>query len=150
MLKLWWHFNSIKVRLKLTGFIQLNVAVLIFQFHKGTIKTVAVADTQNSFGHFNSIKVRLKRSMLQYVFIVLHFNSIKVRLKLNYNFPVFRKHIFQFHKGTIKTSKYNKLTTAYVYFNSIKVRLKPGSGKPQSASITRFQFHKGTIKTMQN
>ena len=42
------YFNSIKVRLKLklgTGI----VGDVIFQFHKGTIKTV-VAETQDSFG----------------------------------------------------------------------------------------------------
>ena len=32
----------------------------IFQFHKGTIKTVQENDTLNIYHNFNSIKVRLK------------------------------------------------------------------------------------------
>ena len=33
------------------------------------------------------------------------------------------------------------------YFNSIKVRLKPGDAMPDIKAIGTFQFHKGTIKT---
>ena len=54
----------------------------MFQFHKGTIKTLMVLNNQ----YYNN-----------------SFNSIKVRLKL-YDFCLGRKlPLFQFHKGTIKT-----------------------------------------------
>ena len=33
------NFNSIKVRLKLDGFVGREIARMEFQFHKGTIKT---------------------------------------------------------------------------------------------------------------
>ena len=90
-----------------------ETAKLIFQFHKGTIKTL--------------YRVGI-RPMMQ------NFNSIKVRLKPNIS-PVSsfcRK--FQFHKGTIKTQSnaVGKPTTHY--FNSIKVRLK------HSVSHS-FEFH---------
>ena len=53
-------FNSIKVRLK-----QLLEAIKagekIFQFHKGTIKTLAAAFHNAEICYFNSIKVRLKQ-----------------------------------------------------------------------------------------
>ena len=78
-------------------------------------------------------------------------------------------HIFQFHKGTIKTQdrvlgfvpRYNfnsikvrlKLVIMPVmvlvcicYFNSIKVRLKQNLAAGAAAG-SAFQFHKGTIKT---
>ena len=54
--------------------------------------------------------------------------------------------VFQFHKGTIKTNKENRLLTSDLHFNSIKVRLKQ-SGKENRCYRTIFQFHKGTIKT---
>ena len=58
------------------------MVVKTFQFHKGTIKTVApvvsVAPTEN----FNSIKVRLKQTDKDMAGNNdLYFNSIKVRLK---------------------------------------------------------------------
>ena len=37
------HFNSIKVRLKQAIFIKISY-LLRFQFHKGTIKTIAVSE----------------------------------------------------------------------------------------------------------
>ena len=55
---------------------------LIFQFHKGTIKTLRQTPSQES---------------------LLYFNSIKVRLKLDINPQVNQALSFQFHKGTIKT-----------------------------------------------
>ena len=55
---------------------------------------------------------------------------------------------FQFHKGTIKTSKD---ITVEIYktgnFNSIKVRLKRWP-LHQPQVVAQFQFHKGTIKTL--
>ena len=75
-------FNSIKVRLKHLIIIT-SVDSKWFQFHKGTIKTIA------SFA---------------LSFILLSFNSIKVRLKPPHLFVYFQPLLsFQFHKGTIKT-----------------------------------------------
>ena len=58
------------------------------------------------------------------------FNSIKVRLKLNdpsaYNIDDI---LFQFHKGTIKTTNEHILPAQADNFNSIKVRLKPVKSK---------------------
>ena len=78
-----YNFNSIKVQLKpfSDGF---TPAQPLFQFHKGTIKT-----------------------------LILY---LEVAMIL----------IFQFHKGTIKTcSKPRLLSLLLLYFNSIKVQLKP-------------------------
>ena len=55
---------------------------LIFQFHKGTIKTLRQTPSQES---------------------LLYFNSIKVRLKLDPAIGAAAITAFQFHKGTIKT-----------------------------------------------
>ena len=96
------------------------------------------------------------------------FNSIKVQLKLPEASPLILAPIFQFHKGTIKTSillflsrqsiifQFHKGTIKTLvlplvqvllsYFNSIKVQLKLGR-IVQSCAIYLFQFHKGTIKT---
>ena len=56
---------------------------------------------------------------------LLHFNSIKVRLELPMNNLPSALAIFQFHKGTIRTS----------------------SNKATYGAAPQFQFHKGTIRT---
>ena len=55
-----------------------------------------------------------------------NFNSIKVRLK-----PSF----------------FLSIILAYIYFNSIKVRLNLLTVE-QGETVLEFQFHKGTIKTI--
>ena len=55
---------------------------MIFQFHKGTIKTMSRVLEAAGYEDFNSIKVQLK-----------HRNQRRVRYDKR----------FQFHKGTIKT-----------------------------------------------
>ena len=54
--------------------------------------------------NFNSIKVRIERS---FHFASCHpkgnFNSIKVRLEQTGEGVAGEKHVFQFHKGTIRT-----------------------------------------------
>ena len=75
------YFNSIKVRL------ELDVAAVashgqIFQFHKGTIRTLGYEPSWNEVAYFNSIKVRLERCA----------RSLQKCAVL-----------FQFHKGTIRT-----------------------------------------------
>ena len=55
-----------------------------------------------------------------------NFNSIKVRLERKQDYKdQIEKHLFQFHKGTIRTGNLDGL------------HLRP----------QRFQFHKGTIRT---
>ena len=54
--------------------------------------------------------------------------------------------VFQFHKGTIRTSHALPTDTPSSHFNSIKVRLERAAvGDGQRGG--RFQFHKGTIRT---
>ena len=55
--------------------------------------------------------------------------------------------LFQFHKGTIRTSAHVEVYVDVAHFNSIKVRLEPLSASSVSIS-TPFQFHKGTIRTI--
>ena len=74
-------FNSIKVRLKRSDARKFFTSKL-FQFHKGTIKTVS----------YNCLP-----------YLRLNFNSIKVRLKQIEKFGAMYALSFQFHKGTIKT-----------------------------------------------
>ena len=57
---------------------------------------------------------------------VPNFNSIKVRLKRDGSFSFTAPTLFQFHKGTIKTTYALTRDTALLDFNSIKVRLKLG------------------------
>ena len=77
------NFNSIKVRLKLDDVVKDNKGVVLFQFHKGTIKT--------------------DRARFSAGAAAIYFNSIKVRLKLIVYVIGSLMRQFQFHKGTIKT-----------------------------------------------
>ena len=59
----------------------------------------------------------------------------------------FNGNVFQFHKGTIKTTRRFKIGELLTNFNSIKVQLKQAT--PRGAFVShKFQFHKGTIKTL--
>ena len=142
------------------------ICELLFQFHKGTIKTILLPTMLRNTLHFNSIKVRLKpneekatfptfnlfqfhkgtiktSTRIRLWFNTKNFNSIKVRLK----HPSPDPSPFQFHKGTIKTSVgFIGFSHRLQHFNSIKVRLKP-AGEPYTVPSSLFQFHKGTIKT---
>ena len=53
---------------------------------------------------------------------------------------------FQFHKGTIRTSNEPSSIENDGYFNSIKVQLEHRM-KPNYLPTNSFQFHKGTIRT---
>ncbi len=53
------YFNSIKVQLRQVGD-PTEKPGLIFQFHKGTIKTEFNDNPINAFCYFNSIKVQLR------------------------------------------------------------------------------------------
>ena len=74
-----------------------------FQFHKGTIRTLASLLFSSSFFYFNSIKVRLERGAAS---------------------AETRPHTFQFHKGTIRTHDTDRTFCIIHHFNSIKVRLE--------------------------
>ena len=76
---------------------------MVFQFHKGTIRTEEEGLSPFDFTNFNSIKVRLER--------FLGFGDAHI-------------HLFQFHKGTIRTAFGHCNMDARANFNSIKVRLE--------------------------
>ena len=96
------YFNSIKVRLERTSKSVCCFSVL-FQFHKGAIRTTDALYDLSKDGYFNSIKVRLERLP---------------------DFISFTHPIFQFHKGAIRTLFNRRKSDNYTNFNSIKVRLE--------------------------
>ena len=102
------YFNSIKVRLKHSNFKQ-QFEESLFQFHKGTIKTVLLVLSIRIVLYFNSIKVRLKLTSEPIDNMsASNFNSIKVRLKQLAPQKTSHLNSFQFHKGTIKTCQPHK------------------------------------------
>ena len=117
-------FNSIKVRLEPTNSASA-LSYRLFQFHKGTIRTVLQVPVFSSIRYFNSIKVRLEPYLpVTLPKILLYFNSIKVRLELFTKVVPPLLTLFQFHKGTIRTGDVPKYRHNFPYFNSIKVRLE--------------------------
>ena len=142
------HFNSIKVRLKPSLAAASCCSSQAFQFHKGTIKTYTPASAMVLVRNFNSIKVRLKlfkdSTTWRLFLFQFHKGTIKTpesKCKINIVYK------FQFHKGTIKTGEEDGLTSNYIDFNSIKVRLKLDLSHRHMFTSQIFQFHKGTIKT---
>ena len=84
---------------------QQNV-FLIFQFHKGTIKTFCGGGAVTHAAIFQFHKGTIKtysRYRQGEIFHISYFNSIKVQLKLVLSFAAELGIPFQFHKGTIKT-----------------------------------------------
>ena len=122
------YFNSIKVRLEPLLY-TLYIYVLLFQFHKGTIRTYILVYLFLPLLNFNSIKVRLEHPWLG--------NFLRLFIK------------FQFHKGTIRTIATNNGNVLELHFNSIKVRLEQ-TNVLDSWVLNWFQFHKGTIRTILN
>ena len=119
---------------------------------------------------FNSIKVRLEQKIEGILKGDLpYFNSIKVRLEPNSSAVIWRRFRFQFHKGTIRTSRVRRRCASFrdfnsikvrleqvgnialnpfpLYFNSIKVRLEHSAVSQRQRLEQAFQFHKGTIRT---
>ena len=97
------HFNSIKVRLERHALIGAG-ANIVFQFHKGTIRT--------------RLMISWVATCTQFQF---HKGTIRTRKPCFYQVCF---HTFQFHKGTIRTSC-SCLSLAFsLDFNSIKVRLE--------------------------
>ena len=97
---------------------------------------------------FNSIKVQLRHAYETVFFYFpalfqFHKGTIKTTAGgglINANF------IFQFHKGTIKTHNIANYALPQSHFNSIKVQLRLACCS-NIISRYKFQFHKGTIKT---
>ena len=78
----------------------------VFQFHKGTIRTLRTSHKVIEIINFNSIKVQLERKYPdKHINTDTHFNSIKVQLEQSVS-TLMSSIIgsFQFHKGTIRTS----------------------------------------------
>ena len=60
------------------------MAVGVFQFHKGAIRTESLMLRVATISYFNSIKVRLElNDATKKIINLTHFNSIKVRLELS-------------------------------------------------------------------
>ena len=98
------YFNSIKVQLKLALLLPKLLPLLIFQFHKGTIKARRPPPACRSPPQFQFHKGTIKAKCS--LFLSSHktnFNSIKVQLKPEVPEPAAATtSVFQFHKGTIK------------------------------------------------
>ena len=83
-------------------------SAILFQFHKGTIKTAALLYSGKGANLFQFHKGTIK-TLPMFVLSLsdwtcrLYFNSIKVQLRLLSNGAMFVNILFQFHKGTIKT-----------------------------------------------
>ena len=75
-----------------------------FQFHKGAIKTVRVSVIGSKHICFNSIKVRLRprKALGMLVLAMFQFHKGAIKTQLTIDSPLLQK-VFQFHKGAIKT-----------------------------------------------
>ena len=76
---------------------------MIFQFHKGTIKTCGRYRNEHNQADFNSIKVRLKHAVNAGSNAVRAFQFHKGTIKTCIILGIRLIPKFQFHKGTIKT-----------------------------------------------
>ena len=136
------------MRLELLEFISVLVS-LLFQFHKGAIRTLQHSKAEIDFWRFQfhkgAIRTRCqcrRRNMLPY------FNSIKVRLERCFiTLPCLLFRLFQFHKGAIRTQFQKEVLAPLRNFNSIKVRLEHSTPISFTWAIVPFQFHKGAIRT---
>ena len=97
-------FNSIKVQLE-RFFSRLELfAQLMFQFHKGSIRTKHGTERTHRLRCFNSIKVQLEHNFIKVLIsVVCCFNSIKVQLEHSDKSFSWSRRLFQFHKGSIRT-----------------------------------------------
>ena len=142
------NFNSIKVRLKHNDPNSLK-STSTFQFHKGTIKTYFLTCYSAQPLEFQFHKGTIKTIVI--LIIILsnqkNFNSIKVRLK-----PGICHHVSNFNlyfnsiKVRLKRPTFSSDEFCVLDFNSIKVRLKHSNLAGENSAVL-FQFHKGTIKT---
>ena len=80
---------------------------MVFQFHKGTIRTLCAFSIKKIIWQFQFHKGTI-RTFGDYGLFAwqANFNSIKVRLELfSFSYEVAELITFQFHKGTIRTRK---------------------------------------------
>ena len=124
---------------------------ILFQFHKGAIRTSIEQAYVKTANNFNSIKVRLEHKTGEAMSLAdFNFNSIKVRLELEHSkASINLLFSFQFHKGAIRTRISSRTNAQQLYFNSIKVRLEPWQEQMYQKYSSVFQFHKGAIRTQQ-
>ena len=106
------------------------ICTLLFQFHKGTIRTVNVADSDAQNLNFNSIKVRLE-----------HDDKAASKLLAS---------LFQFHKGTIRTTTRALTPSLPTSFQFHKGTIRTRYAALGTFMLQQFQFHKGTIRTSLN
>ena len=122
---------------------------MIFQFHKGSIKTGCHRGVHGLLQNFNSIKVRLRPALDSLHPSLLHhyFNSIKVRLRRIRAVSVGFLPLFQFHKGSIKTFLKMRIVRKIQTFQFHKGSIKTMCLCYSYSCNNVFQFHKGSIKT---
>ena len=77
-----------------------------------------------------------------------NFNSIKVRLERFKASAPSTIPIFQFHKGTIRTSVISSNTFHVQIFQFHKGTIRTHSCDATVYNLSVFQFHKGTIRTV--
>ena len=118
------YFNSIKVRLE-RNVMGIDDAILLFQFHKGTIRTVVLLTHLRFLLRFQFHKGTIRTYLLRlWCLHYSYFNSIKVRLEHISCIALEVVTVFQFHKGTIRTKILVSELLPFWDFNSIKVRLE--------------------------
>ncbi len=141
------HFNSIKVQLEHLIFLRRYLPDLVFQFHKGTIRTSTLLNRLNAVLafqfhkgtirtitrlisdiptiNFNSIKVQLEHDRVHHVVYALSFQFHKGTIRTCLSMcEGYQYSPFQFHKGTIRTTSIERSLNTFTNFNSIKVQLE--------------------------
>ncbi len=121
-------FNSTLVRLKVGRPIAGVVECVEFQFHTGSIKSVAVSPERVALPvfQFHTGSIKSGQKSLVGLFGDRCFNSTLVRLKVVF----------------LRLSR-----LAWVCFNSTLVRLKGSTFRSALLSSSKFQFHTGSIKS---
>ena len=97
------HFNSIKVQLELSNQKAYH-SIQLFQFHKGTIRTVLQILQHTYEQQFQFHKGTIRTIYIRKMHIIIS--------------------VFQFHKGTIRTLVVHFYVLLVCDFNSIKVQLE--------------------------
>ena len=122
--------------------------LVLFQFHKGTIRTELQVLNLVSLLHFNSIKVQLEpiKSVMTITCtdrFQFHKGTIRTVISIT-SFLFFAN--FNFIKVQLELYLHSYLRQSRQNFNSIKVQLEHDSVFRQVFQPL-FQFHKGTIRT---
>ena len=142
------YFNSIKVQLRLYKHLPSTVIPVLFQFHKGTIKTQKILNMFNRAGIFQFHKGTIKTKIhIWDSSINSDFNSIKVQLR-HKTIHVKMNRCPYFNSIKVQLRQIIPLILLLICsnFNSIKVQLRHFISL-HTNNVSKFQFHKGTIKT---